>query len=317
MPRLRTVWSGFRSLPRWMQAVAVVLVVSVASLVGGASTDAPSDEAVAASVRGAAAGDERSTDDDATEEPSVADSAAAVPAPTDAVRPSPSAAPSEPTGATASGWVVTNVVDGDTVDVRGPDGREERVRVVGIDTPERGQCGFAEASDALADLVLGQNVELVAGAQDDRDRYGRLLRYVDVDDIDAGLSLIEAGFAIARYDSRDGYGRHPREDAYVAAAADSTPFTCTAAAAPEPDPEPEPEPVTPEPRPAPEAPLVANPWGTGSCHAAYDPCVPPPSEVGDLDCPDIRARYRGGVRVDHAHGDPHRLDGDEDGHGCD
>jgi micrococcal nuclease len=32
---------------------------------------------------------------------------------------------------------------------------------------------------------------------------------------DAGLTLIEDGFAIARYDSRDGYGRHTREDADV------------------------------------------------------------------------------------------------------
>ncbi len=109
--------------------------------------------------------------------------------------------------------VVTHVVDGDTIDVAGAG----RVRVIGIDTPERGACGYDSATYAMSDLVLGREVALVAGAADDADRYGRLLRYVDVGGSDAGLSLIEDGWAIARYDSRDGYGRHPREDAYVAA----------------------------------------------------------------------------------------------------
>lgn len=129
----------------------------------------------------------------------------------------------------ATGWTVTNVVDGDTIDVRHTDGTEERVRIVGIDTPERGECGFGEASSAMATLVQGATVDLVAGARDDRDRYGRILRYVDVDGTDAGLTLIEGGLAIARYDSRDGYGRHDREDAYVAADA-ATPHACGAPA---------------------------------------------------------------------------------------
>jgi micrococcal nuclease len=111
------------------------------------------------------------------------------------------------------GGRVTNVVDGDTIDVAGAG----RVRVIGIDTPERGACGYESATLAMAALVDGREVTLVPGAVDDADRYGRLLRYVDVGDVDAGLSLIEDGWAIARYDSRDGYGRHPREDEYVAA----------------------------------------------------------------------------------------------------
>lgn len=108
---------------------------------------------------------------------------------------------------------VTNVVDGDTVDVQGVG----RIRVIGIDTPERGACGYESATQAMSVLVLGRQVSLVAGATDDSDRYGRLLRYVDVGSRDAGLSLISDGWAIARYDSRDGYGRHPREDTYVSA----------------------------------------------------------------------------------------------------
>ena len=67
---------------------------------------------------------------------------------------------------------------------------------------------------------------LTPGGRDGLRPYGRLLRYVDVGSTDAGLSLIEDGWAIARYDSRDGYGRHPREDAYVRADAASADLGC-------------------------------------------------------------------------------------------
>jgi endonuclease YncB( thermonuclease family) len=114
-------------------------------------------------------------------------------------------------------WTVVNVVDGDTVDVRSAAGTQLRVRIIGIDAPETGECGFGQATDALADLILNRTVQLVPGARDDRDRYDRILRYIDVDHTDAGLYLIEQGLAIARYDARDGYGRHRRQDEYVAA----------------------------------------------------------------------------------------------------
>lgn len=138
----------------------------------------------------------------------------------------PAAAPRIPTSAaTPQQWRVTEVVDGDTVDVRAASGATERIRVIGIDTPERGECGYAEATAALAALVRGKPVTLSTGARDDRDRYGRLLRYIDVDGVDAGLQQIRTGFAIARYDSRDGYGRHARETEYVAADA-ASPNVC-------------------------------------------------------------------------------------------
>jgi endonuclease YncB( thermonuclease family) len=143
-------------------------------------------------------------------------------------------------------WTVIHVVDGDTLDVRGSDGSEHRIRVIGIDTPERGECGYTEASDALAGLVLGERVVLNAGAGATRDRYGRLLRYVDLEagvadregmstgnrqstgraTSDVGLVLLDLGLAIARYDSRDGYGEHPREDTYVAADAAAASPVC-------------------------------------------------------------------------------------------
>jgi hypothetical protein len=115
--------------------------------------------------------------------------------------------------AAAPAVTVRAVVDGDTVDLS--DG--ERVRIIGIDTPERGQPGYSEAAAAMTAMVLGRQVVLSPGAQQDRDRYGRLLRYLDVDGQDVGLAMISQGWAIARYDSRDGYGHHSREATYVAA----------------------------------------------------------------------------------------------------
>ena len=111
------------------------------------------------------------------------------------------------------------MVDGDTVDLS--DG--ERVRIIGIDTPEQGQPGYAEAAAALSAMVLGHEVVLTPGALDDRDSYGRLLRYVDVDGHDAGLAMINQGWAIARYDSRDGYGHYTRGRSYVVADVGSLP----------------------------------------------------------------------------------------------
>jgi endonuclease YncB( thermonuclease family) len=125
--------------------------------------------------------------------------------------------PSEPATGPSASWSVTTVIDGDTIDVLGPDGVTERVRLIGIDAPEFRDCGFEPAYDLMAALVLDRVVELVPGTREDRDRFGRILRYVDVDGVDAGLELIRAGLAVARYDSRDGYGRHDREDEYVAA----------------------------------------------------------------------------------------------------
>ena len=77
---------------------------------------------------------------------------------------------------------VVRVVDGDTIRVRVGD-RVERVRYIGIDTPESVkpgtpvQCYAKRAAAANAALVAGQRVRLVSDVEH-RDRYGRLLAYV-------------------------------------------------------------------------------------------------------------------------------------------
>jgi micrococcal nuclease len=85
-------------------------------------------------------------------------------------------------GAAQTGHVV-KVVDGDTLRVRLAAGRTERVRLIGIDTPETVkpdtpvQCYGRAASAAAHRLLDGRDVRLVADVET-RDRYGRLLAYV-------------------------------------------------------------------------------------------------------------------------------------------
>ncbi|MGH2956810.1 MAG: thermonuclease family protein [Solirubrobacterales bacterium] len=80
---------------------------------------------------------------------------------------------------------VIDVVDGDTIEVELPDGSEEDVRYIGIDTPETAkpdspaECGAPRASAVNGQLVGGREVSLRFGAER-RDDYGRLLAYVFV-----------------------------------------------------------------------------------------------------------------------------------------
>lgn len=90
---------------------------------------------------------------------------------------------------------VVHVVDGDTIDVE-IEGQEERVRYYGIDTPERGDSCFSEATARNDELIDG-NVLLLPDARD-RDRSGRLLRYVfDAQGNSVDARLIAEGLAHA------------------------------------------------------------------------------------------------------------------------
>ncbi len=102
------------------------------------------------------------------------------------------------------------VVDGDTIRLKSG----TYVRLIGIDTPEVGQCGYRKAKRQLNKWV-GDTARLVnPAAVDDKDTYDRLLRYVHASGRDTGLALIRRGLAKARYDGRDGYDRHPRQHSY-------------------------------------------------------------------------------------------------------
>jgi endonuclease YncB( thermonuclease family) len=92
---------------------------------------------------------------------------------------------------------VSEVVDGDTVDAQLTGGPMVRVRLIGIDTPEAGECGADSARIALTQLVHGRAVTLVSDpTQPAQDSFGRSLFYVDRDDgMDAGLEMLRSGWA--------------------------------------------------------------------------------------------------------------------------
>jgi micrococcal nuclease len=95
---------------------------------------------------------------------------------------------------------VLRVVDGDTIKVRLDGGRTERVRYIGIDTPESVkpntpvQCFAKKASHFNTSLVSGRAVTLRTDAEE-RDRYGRLLAYVYAGGRFVNRELVARGFA--------------------------------------------------------------------------------------------------------------------------
>jgi endonuclease YncB( thermonuclease family) len=103
--------------------------------------------------------------------------------------------------ASTSSAVVIGIVDGDTIRVSDPGGANlGRVRLLGIDAPELGAChGMAAAQRLRRLLDKGSTVTLVTDpSQPERDRYGRLLRYVRLPSSqDAGEHMVAAGSARA------------------------------------------------------------------------------------------------------------------------
>lgn len=95
---------------------------------------------------------------------------------------------------------IVGVIDGDTVDFI-TDGNELiRVRLAGIDAPERGQPFGSSAKKALSQLVFSKRV-LLKG--DKRDRYGRVIAKIIINGQDANLQLLRLGYAwhYKRYES--------------------------------------------------------------------------------------------------------------------
>ncbi|MBL8159685.1 thermonuclease family protein [Candidatus Saccharibacteria bacterium] len=99
-------------------------------------------------------------------------------------------------------YTVIDVADGDTIYVS-MDGIRESIRLVGVDTPEThhpskpAQCYGTEATQFTRNLVKGKPVKLVADTkQPNRDKYGRLLRYVFLQDgRELNELLVTGGYA--------------------------------------------------------------------------------------------------------------------------
>ncbi|HGP1599998.1 TPA: thermonuclease family protein [Salmonella enterica] len=95
--------------------------------------------------------------------------------------------------ATLTGRVV-RVIDGDTVVVLAAPATEVRIRLAGIDAPEKGQPFGQRARQFLASRVAGRVVEI---SGDRRDRYGRILGTLWADGRDINAELVCSGMAWA------------------------------------------------------------------------------------------------------------------------
>jgi micrococcal nuclease len=94
-------------------------------------------------------------------------------------------------GQTISGTIVS-VADGDTVRARLDSGPTIRVRLEGIDAPERGEPFNTQARNATRVMLFNKKVQLKAT---DVDRYDRLVARIALDGRDSSIELVKAGLA--------------------------------------------------------------------------------------------------------------------------
>mgnify|MGYP001596620182 CR=1 FL=1 len=92
---------------------------------------------------------------------------------------------------------VTKIIDGDTIIVGG-----ESIRLLGIDSDERGGKCYKEAKERMEELALNKEVLLERDVKD-KDQYKRLLRWIFVENngvrTNLNLVLVEEGLAVARF----------------------------------------------------------------------------------------------------------------------
>ena len=88
---------------------------------------------------------------------------------------------------------VTQAIDGDTIAIEGG----YHVRYIGIDAPEKGEFHYLESEQANRKLVEGRMVRLEKDISE-KDRYGRLLRYVYIDGTFVNAELVRQGYARAK-----------------------------------------------------------------------------------------------------------------------
>lgn len=205
---------------------------------------------------------------------------------------------------------VGSITDGDTF--RTADGT--RVRLIGVDTPERGDCYFSEASRHLETLIPAGSEVRLAYDVERTDRFGRTLAYVYRldDDLFVNRAMAEDGYALQLTIAPNvSYAEEFR--AAVASARDADRGLWSGCApqntAPPAPPPPSPSPPPPPPSAAPVA---------GRCHPSYEgTCIPP--DVSDADCAGGSGNgphYVQETNVRVVGPDDFDLDSDGDGIGC-
>ena len=204
---------------------------------------------------------------------------------------------------------VVKVVDGDTIDVS-IDGKIERIRLIGIDTPETVdprkpvQCFGVEASNKAKATLTGKKISLENDStQGERDKYNRLLRYVFLEDgTNFNLFMIKEGYAYEytynlpyKYQSEF---KQAQKDAEINKKGLWAPGAC--------EEEPTPAPVTTTPVPT---------QTSSACNPNYSGCLK--QNAGDYDCAGGSGdgpNYTGAVQVIGY--DEFKLDRDGDGWAC-
>jgi len=109
------------------------------------------------------------------------------------------------------------VIDGDTIHLS----NGEKIRYIGIDTPERGEPYFEEATRTNRQLLEDRDLRFERDVTNE-DRYGRLLRYVFAGDIFVNAELARRGLALVYREGKfpdDRYFDTLKEAAEEAAAA--------------------------------------------------------------------------------------------------
>lgn len=88
---------------------------------------------------------------------------------------------------------VSKVIDGDTVIING-----ESVRLLGMDTDERGYPCYKEAKKRIEEILLDKEV-ILEKDNEDKDQYDRRLRYIFLNGNNINLQLVKEGLAVARF----------------------------------------------------------------------------------------------------------------------
>lgn len=210
--------------------------------------------------------------------------------------------------ASAAGVQVVRIHDGDTLTIT----TGEKVRFLQIDTPEisPAECYGAEAHKALIGLIGQSPITLESDSvSDDKDQFGRILRYVKVGKVNVNLKLVEMG-AATPYFYKGEKGKYAAQLLKAAQNAKAKkiglwqkcPLTKL-------DPS---KPATTGPAVAIPSPTISS-TKSGGCDPNYEGCIPP--YPPDLDCTDIKRMGLAPIRVIGI--DVHKFDGDGDGIGCD